>query len=132
MPKAFGYGLDSFSFFTFGKEHVSNAVYWGCLVAYYRVSFSLRYFIQAMVIETARMRFAGENPTFSRTFNVAVKKLDKIMVLAVIASVVSIIAQLLRQRGAGKQGARPCYQPPRNASWRGLDGRLFFPTSHSL
>ncbi|MFH1106300.1 MAG: DUF6159 family protein [Candidatus Micrarchaeota archaeon] len=97
--------LATFLLFKIGNDQVGDAVFWGFLAVYYLASFSLLYFIQAMVIEAARRRFAGENPTLGNTFGEAAKKLDKVIVLAAIASVVSIVSQFLRQKAGEKPGA---------------------------
>lgn len=95
--------LGSFIFISFNSQ-VDDLTFWGFLVVYYLASFFLLYFIQAMVIEGARQKFAGKNPSLGESFSVAMSKLGKIIVLAVIASVVSIIAQLLNEQGQKRGG----------------------------
>ena len=70
---------------------------------FYLISFSLSYFIQAMVLEGAKVRFAGGDPSLGQAFSLAVKKLDKIIALAVISAIVSILVRAVSERGE-KQG----------------------------
>lgn len=88
----------------FLRATLGNELLYGFLAIYYLVSFSLLYFIQAMVLEAARLRFAGKNPTLAGAFDLAMKKIRRIFALAVIASVISIISAVLRERGESKGG----------------------------
>jgi hypothetical protein len=92
------------TFFISIGNSLSDVGFWGFLVVYYLVSFTLLYFIQAMVIEGARQKFSGKNPSLGEAFSVAWSKIGKIVVLAVIASVVSIIARILESQGQKRGG----------------------------
>ena len=77
---------------------------WVFAVLFYMISFTLSYFIQAMVLEGAKVRFAGGDPNLGTAFSAAVKKIDKIVLLAIISSIVSIIVQVIRGEGEKKGG----------------------------
>jgi hypothetical protein len=59
----------------------------------------LLYFVQAMLLEAAHARFSGENPSLLKAFHLAGPRAFKIFSLAVIASIVSVVAQAAREKG---------------------------------
>ena len=57
-----------------------------------------------MIVESARIRFAGGNPKLADGFSAALKHLKSILVLAVIGAIVSIIVNAIQRTARGNSG----------------------------
>ena len=98
--------LASFLFsFAFFEMKFGTTLFYAFLAIYYIILYNALYFTQAMILEAARERFAGKNPTLGRAFSLAMKNIKKIAALAVISAVVSIISAVLREKGEQRGGA---------------------------